>query len=1034
MFPPEAGSFGLDKPDPHCQNVISKSPLPVTVKDLRSYLGAYRTFFRCKKQMSSILRSLEELQAGRKSSEKLLWTKELIERFEESKRQILILDKLYLPKPEDQLVMTSDWSEKGISCTLWAMIDNDPKIVTRFSAKLEKSMENMITGQVKPKTLPCDGEMTAVYVGIKSPLISSHIKASDKQTVCLVDNKPVVEAARLIKDGRFSSSRIINNLMTALSDYNLEFQHLSAKMEQNILDDFGSRNAASCDNNPTCKICDFVKDCEHLTIAPVSFTVSQNCLIGNIKHSENLIHDILRGEVSIPFNNRKALRFLQEQDEDLMYLEDCLITGKRPQQKNTKVNKVKRYLQKDNKLSIAKDGCIIVNNRDKHFNTREQIVIPDKISTGLIYALHLNLNHPSPFQLSKILDTRFFILDKEKKIREVIDSCALCQSVLKIPREIENFKPNEMPDHPGQAFTIDVLKMNKKNILVAVENFSGYISTTFVRSENSSDLLEGIIATTSPFRSSITTNIRVDQAPGFRSLSKHSSLQDLNISLELGEAKNKNAVAIVDKKIKELEDEIRKMSTNGNVNLIILTKATNIVNEKIRHQGLSAKEIMFSRDQFSLENLNLNDDFLAQDKMIKRNQGNEYSSKSKAQIKVPAIPANAEKGQIVMMKHEGNKYVKRDLYMVLETDDATQTLMIAKLPYALSGNQPIKFQPHNFKYKVKQTDILLSPNQPVISDTGADYDDFEEDFDEAPPSKLSLSSDPYYPYEHDDDDDFVCGDVDEVSDVSTDFDSFSENNESGQTDDTDDIDADNVETGEEDPPSNDSNPESILERNLEVREAEMNDLIDEVEGAAALHEDEFVLDQSRQPKKGDIVTFVYGESWVIGKILSKAKSSNYYNVELQNSAKVGVYFRPPTPEYEESWSLLSEDQWQPDQLRETFSVIGSKESSPIMNVVRDSNPPTPHSLHLMPEETIHQGQVYVIPQTVVVEQHNQVLRFEINQEDFDRRYQKHKKSLNLSPDQKHLEDGLIRFQIYNELYTEQNSLSNKIKSIFKKKK
>ena len=132
--------------------------------------------------------------------------------------------------------------------------------------------------------------------------------------------------------------------------------------------------------------------------------------------------------------------------------------------------------------------------------------------------------------------------------------------------------------------------------------------------------------------------------------------------------------------------------------------------------------------------------------------------------------------------------------------------------------------------------------------------------------------------------------------------------------------------------------------------------------------------------------------------------------------------------------MLSEDQWQPDQLRETFSVIGSKESSPIMNVVRDSNPPTPHSLHLMPEETIHQGQVYVIPQTVVVEQHNQVLKFEIDQEDFDRRYQKHKKSLNLSPDQKHLEDGLIRFQIYNELYTEQNSLSNKIKSIFKKKK
>ena len=70
------------------------------------------------------------------------------------------LDKLYLPKPSDQLVMTSDWSEKGISATLWAMVDNVPNVVSRFSARLEKSMENMLTSaSVKPKTLPCDGEM-----------------------------------------------------------------------------------------------------------------------------------------------------------------------------------------------------------------------------------------------------------------------------------------------------------------------------------------------------------------------------------------------------------------------------------------------------------------------------------------------------------------------------------------------------------------------------------------------------------------------------------------------------------------------------------------------------------------------------------------------------------------------------------------------------------------------------------------------------------------------------------------------------------
>ena len=79
--------------------------------------------------------------------------------------------------------------------------------------------------------------------------------------------------------------------------------------------------------------------------------------------------------------------------------------------------------------------------------------------------------------------------------------------------------------------------------------------------------------------------------------------------------------AIVDKKIKELEDEIKKMKSAVNViDLKILSKATAAVNEKVRHQGLSAKEILFSRDQFSHANLDLKDETIAEDKMKKREQ------------------------------------------------------------------------------------------------------------------------------------------------------------------------------------------------------------------------------------------------------------------------------------------------------------------------------------------------------------------------------------------------------------------------------
>ena len=88
-----------------------------------------------------------------------------------------------------------------------------------------------------------------------------------------------------------------------------------------------------------------------------------------------------------------------------------------------------------------------------------------------------------------------------------------------------------------------------------VDNFSGFVSTMFIKSEKAEDLLEGIILTTSPLRTSLTTNIRVDQAPGFRKLFRSKSvLTDLNISLEPGEVKNKNSLALADKKMKELEN------------------------------------------------------------------------------------------------------------------------------------------------------------------------------------------------------------------------------------------------------------------------------------------------------------------------------------------------------------------------------------------------------------------------------------------------------------------------------------------------
>ena len=379
-----------------------------------------------------------------------------------------------------------------------------------MSTKLDKAQENL---------LPCDGEATAMFVAAKCPYFSSHIKASKLKTIALLDSKPVVQAANLLKQGKFSSSKLINLVLTFISDLNLNFQHMSGKMGQNFADDHGSRNPIECNDKENCKICGFVRDCTALLVSRISLQVQDGNIVGQVnltKDNTSLVNDIIRGNTTIPFANRQAMKYLQDQDKVLHRVRELLLAGEAPHPNENSL--VKRYFRKNIDLTVASDGCLVVKKLNNKLVLRTLIVIPEDISRGLLQGLHLNLNHPSQFQLMKAIDTRFFLLDREQKIREIWDNCFLCQSVAKIPKEIHIFTANQMPEHPGTSFTVDILRMFKKIIMVSTENFSGFLTTTFLASEKADFLLEGLIQTVLPFKTSLPTlvTIRTDRAPGFK--------------------------------------------------------------------------------------------------------------------------------------------------------------------------------------------------------------------------------------------------------------------------------------------------------------------------------------------------------------------------------------------------------------------------------------------------------------------------------------------------------------------------------------
>ena len=103
-----------------------------------------------------------------------------------------------------------------------------------------------------------------------------------------------------------------------------------------------------------------------------------------------------------------------------------------------------------------------------------------------------------------------------------------------------------------------------------------------------------------------------------------------------------------------------------------------------------------------------------------RKENNPYSSRSKSTTKKPAIPANVKKGNVVFLKHDGDKHFKRDLYLVVEENSSNQTVDLCKISGLFSQN-PATFQLHAYLYKVKQTDIYLAPNQPQELDIIEEY-------------------------------------------------------------------------------------------------------------------------------------------------------------------------------------------------------------------------------------------------------------------------------------------------------------------------
>ena len=628
-------SQGTLRASPHRISTLSSCLPPKTVRGLRSYIGAYKVLARVLPGCSSTLASLDDAVAGRSSIEPIEWSDDLLQIFKCSQSALSDSKVITLPRPEDQLFIVTDGAVKnrGIGATMYVMRSNKPVLAGFFSAKLRAQ---------QIRWLPCEVEALGIATAIKH--FSPFITQSHHATSILTDSKPCVQAFGKLCRGEFSSSPRVSTFLSTASRFQVTIRHLAGSA--NVPSDFASRNAPACDS-PVCQICQFIITTEDSVVHSISTT------------------DILSGDKRLPFTSRSAWRLTQQECPDLRRSHAHLKQGTRPSKKITDARDVKRYLQV---VTIAKDGLIVVRREHNMAQCKECIVVPRQVIDGLLVALHLKLNHPTAHQL-KVTFTRFFYcLDMDQSITRTTDSCHQCVALKPSPQFLQPQTTSDPPEAMGVVFAADIICRERQFVLVVRECITSYTRAIIIDNEKHDTLREALITLCTDLHPSggPLSVIRTDAGPGFVALNDDVLLKHHHLCIEIGNIKNPNKNPVAERAVQELEREILKHDpTGGPVTAFQLTLIVSQLNSRIRNRGLSAREMLYKRDQFCNSSLPISDQQLAIEQHDHRMYNHPHSETSKAPNRHLPPENDICVGDLVYLYSDGSKTKGRSRYLVV---------------------------------------------------------------------------------------------------------------------------------------------------------------------------------------------------------------------------------------------------------------------------------------------------------------------------------------------------------------------------------
>jgi len=193
-------------PTTHTVSALVNAPQPVTVKQMRSFLGSFKQLSNTLPNYAATINCLEQLVGGRSSSERINWTGEIQAAFAAAKKLASNPQGIAEARPQDRLFTYSDYSAETRAVGGRLVISRQQP--DGSTQELIGGFFSVILDKHKQCWIPCEGEAAAIRLVLEH--FQNQIRESEHQTIHFTDSQPCVLAWKRSKRGAFSSSSVVN--------------------------------------------------------------------------------------------------------------------------------------------------------------------------------------------------------------------------------------------------------------------------------------------------------------------------------------------------------------------------------------------------------------------------------------------------------------------------------------------------------------------------------------------------------------------------------------------------------------------------------------------------------------------------------------------------------------------------------------------------------------------------------------------------------------------------------------------------------